>query len=311
MTLQARPYRNPNDLVAMRHLLMNGSQAQITASYPHPGLLDLATHYPPDEAANQRNLRLWERVDTAPPMLVAWALFFTHEGTFDLFVHPSIYDTPTHETVMSDYVAWAETRAREEGIQQLSPFWVYAYDTVMDRLLQAHGFRVIHADPPAPLLERSLDELPTIPLPDGFRVQGVHDLEDGRRRAQVTHGAFRPHDDWEHYWVEYQQFMGSAVYAGERDLLVRAPDGRGASACTIWLDEGNRVGLFEPVATHPDFQRKGLGKVVMAEGLRRMKAAGMTRAVLGFDPNNRAARALYTSLGFQTACNFALYTKAL
>lgn len=311
MTFYARPFGNSADMEQLRHLLLIGSQAQTTASYPHPGLLNLATHYPPDDGANRRNLRLWETVDEATPTLLAWALYFAHECTFDLFVHPSIYDTPTHESVMNDYVAWAETRAREEGLEQLSPFWVYDYDTVMDRLLHAHGFARIHADPPAPLFERSLDELPTVALPDGFTVQGVHDQDAGRQRAQVTHAAFRPHDDWAHYWAEYQQFMGSAVYAGECDLLVRAPDGRGASACTIWFDTVNRVGLFEPVATHPDFQRMGLGKAVMGEGLRRMKAAGMTRAVLGFDPNNRAARALYTSLGFHTACTFALYAKPL
>lgn len=73
----------------------------------------------------------------------------------------------------------------------------------------------------------------------------------------------------------------------------------------------NGVGLFEPVATHPDFQRRGLGKAVMAEGFRRMKAAGMRRATLGFDPDNVAARALYTSLGFRVTSYFALYRKAL
>ena len=66
----------------------------------------------------------------------------------------------------------------------------------------------------------------------------------------------------------------------------------------------NGVGLFEPVATHPDFRGKGLGKAVMAEGLRRMQAAGMRRAVLGFDPTNVAALALYTSLGFAASCYF-------
>ncbi len=71
----------------------------------------------------------------------------------------------------------------------------------------------------------------------------------------------------------------------------------------------NAVGLFEPVDTHPDFQRKGLGKAVMAEGMRRMKAAGMRRAIVGFDPNNVAALALYTSLGFRATCYFVWYRK--
>lgn len=84
-----------------------------------------------------------------------------------------------------------------------------------------------------------------------------------------------------------------------------------ASACTIWFDEGNGVGLFEPVATHPDFQGKGLSKAVMAEGMRRMKAAGMKRAIVGFDPNNAAALALYTSMGFSDSSYFMIYRKTL
>ena len=73
----------------------------------------------------------------------------------------------------------------------------------------------------------------------------------------------------------------------------------------------NGVGLFEPVATHPDFQGKGLGKAVMAEGLRRMKAAGMKRAQVGFDPTNVAALALYTSMGFGASAYFTFPSKEL
>lgn len=311
MNLQTRPYQDPADLMQMKQLLMIGSQSKISASYMHPGILDWATYYPPDEAENRRNLRLWEDHDTQPPLLVAWAIFFSHESTFDLFVHPSIYDTSNHEKVMDEYVTWAAGRAQEAGLSQLSPFWIYDYDKAMDRLLQGHGFTPLPADPPAPLFERSLDELPPISLPAGFTIQGVKNLDDGRQRAAVTHGAFRPHDPWENYYSEYAQFIGSAAYDGERDLFVRSPDGRGAAACTIWFDFVNKVGLFEPVATHPDFQRLGLGKAVMAEGMRRMQAAGMERAILGFDPNNVAARALYTSLGFRAACTFVFYRKGL
>lgn len=311
MNLKARSYHDPADLIRMKQLLMIGSQSKTPASYMHPGILDWAVDYPPDEVANRRNLLLWQDEDVNPPSLLAWAIFFTHEDTFDLFVHPAIYDTPIHARVMDEYVTWAEGRAHEAGLAQLSPFWVYDYDKAMDRLLQAHGFVPVHVDPPAPLFERSLDRLPTPALLQGFTVQGVRNLEDGRLRAAVTHGAFRPHDDWDHYWAEYAQFIGSAAYEGARDLFVRTTDGRGAAACTIWFDPVNKVGLFEPVATHPDFQRMGLGKAVMAEGMRRMQAAGMERAILGFDPNNAPARALYTSLGFRTACNFAFYSKKL
>jgi ribosomal protein S18 acetylase RimI-like enzyme len=275
--------------------------------------LDWDTQYPPDEQANQRNLRLWERMDgdQGQPTLEAWAIFSRHEATFDLFVSPALYDTLLHETVMDEYVAWAEARAREAGVKQISPFWAMDYDKVLARQMQARGFEVVPANPAAPLFERTLDKLPTIPLPAGFTVQGVRNLDDGRLRAAVLHSHFSPNGDWEEFWTEYRQFIGSAVYDGERDLFVRSPDGRGASACTIWFDPVNGVGLFEPVGTHPDFQGQGLAKAVMAEGLRRMQAAGMRRAVLGFDPNNVAALALYTAMGFRASAYFVWYRKAL
>ena len=311
MKVAARPYRDPADLTLMRRLLVEGAQAGLAASYMHPGCLDWAIHLPPDEAAHQRNLYLFERVDGGQPALAAWAIFLAHEGSVDLFVHPSIHGTPAHAAVMAEYLAWAEARVRAARLASLWPFWAMEYDHVLRDLLVAHGFQVTPVDPAPPLFERVLDDLPPLRLPAGFTVAGVHSPEAGRQRAAVTHSAFQPETDWDAYWDRYARFMASSVYAGERDLLVRAPDGQGASACTLWFDPVNRVGLFEPVATHRAFQGRGLGKAVMVEGLRRMRAAGMQRAILGFDPNNAAARALYTSLGFGASAHFLVAHKPL
>ncbi|PDV97386.1 GNAT family N-acetyltransferase [Candidatus Chloroploca asiatica] len=43
-----------------------------------------------------------------------------------------------------------------------------------------------------------------------------------------------------------------------------------AAFCTLWYDEATRTVAFEPVGTHPEHQRTGLGKALMAEGLRRV-----------------------------------------
>ena len=309
MHLHARPYRDHADLLRMQHLVMLGRQAKIPASYLHPGSLAWATYSPPADRFLPLNVRVWERLDTDPPALAAWAIHAHHEGSFDLFVHPSLHGTPLHERIMDEYVIWAETRARAAGLTTLWPFWAMDYDTVLVRLLTARGFVLVPDGVPAPLFERTLDEVPTLRLPDGFTMHEVRTPDDGRLRAQVTHAAFNSTYAWEEYAAEYAQFTQSAVYDGARDLVVRAPDGRGASACTIWFDAINGVGLFEPVATHPAFQGRGLGKAVMAEGLRRMQAAGMQRAVLGFDPTNVAALALYTSMAFAASGYFTFPAK--
>jgi ribosomal protein S18 acetylase RimI-like enzyme len=320
MEVHERSYAGSADLGCMRDLLLLGAAARIPASYMHPGELDWMTYYPPDEAANRRNLRLWEFAPgaggAARGELAAWAIFCPLEETFDLFVHPTLHGTPTHAAVMAEYVVWAAGRARAAGLDHLSPFWVMDYDTVMDGLLKTHGFVPQEVAPP--LFVRSLEgDLPPVELPPGYTVQGVRSEADGRLYAAVSRGAFRPDDDWGAYWARYARFMASPVYDGECHLVVRAPAGGddarevGAAVCSIWCDEVNGVGLFEPVATHPDFQRRGLGKAVMAEGLRRLQARGMRRVILGTDPANAPAHALYRSLGFVIECCFAFYRKEL
>ena len=93
MTLVARPYRDPSDIDRMRDLLVEGTRSGIAASYVHPGVLDLAMHFPRDEPARARDFRLWEDAADAPARLLAWAMHMPGEGAFDLFVHPSIHGT--------------------------------------------------------------------------------------------------------------------------------------------------------------------------------------------------------------------------
>ena len=81
------------------------------------------------------------------------------------------------------------------------------------------------------------------------------------------------------------------------DLVVVAPDGTFAAFCSIWFDEFNRIGTFEPVGTHPDHRRLGLAKAMMCEGLRRLKDLGATVAFVGTGYDAPANR-LYESVGF-------------
>ncbi|MCJ7693888.1 MAG: hypothetical protein MUO40_00530, partial [Anaerolineaceae bacterium] len=58
-----------------------------------------------------------------------------------------------------------------------------------------------------------------------------------------------------------------------------------ASFCTIWFDDVNRTGNFEPVATVPAHQRKGLSRALLTEGLKRLQKLGALHAyVSGYEP---------------------------
>lgn len=65
-----------------------------------------------------------------------------------------------------------------------------------------------------------------------------------------------------------------------------------------WHDALNRIGLLEPVGTHPDHRRIGLGKALVLHAMHQMKAAGMTHATVANAGTNAASRALYKACGF-------------
>jgi predicted N-acetyltransferase YhbS len=84
------------------------------------------------------------------------------------------------------------------------------------------------------------------------------------------------------------------LYRRDLDLVAVAPDGAIASFCTIWFDDVTRSAYFEPVATVPAHQRRGLGRAVMTEGLRRLQRMGATLALVGgYSPE---ANGLYRSV---------------
>jgi ribosomal protein S18 acetylase RimI-like enzyme len=88
-------------------------------------------------------------------------------------------------------------------------------------------------------------------------------------------------------------------YTPELDLVAVSPEGTFASYCICWLDPVSKIGEFEPVGTRTVFRGKGLGKAVMLEGLRRLKASGMETAIVYSAGGNQASRKLYESVGFE------------
>src|SRR5262249_51252560 len=90
-------------------------------------------------------------------------------------------------------------------------------------------------------------------------------------------------------------------YRADLHPLIAAPDGTLAATAIIWLDEATQTAEFEPVGTHRDFRRRGLGTALQLHGMHLARAAGATRmlvACLGA-PAHPAARPMYPGVGFR------------
>ncbi len=104
---------------------------------------------------------------------------------------------------------------------------------------------------------------------------------------------------------------GIPPYRLEHDLVVEAPDGSIAAFTICWLDPAGSIGEFEPVGTHPDHQRRGLGRVIMRAGLRLMREQGLRDALVFSLRANAASEALYRSAGFEAVAIHRQHTRTI
>jgi len=159
----------------------------------------------------------------------------------------------------------------------------------------------------------SLDDIPDAPLPDGIELRPVSP-DQHRAIVLAEHEAFRDH--WEHR--DFTEASFQALFARDElstDLWVVAWDGdeiAGVVQNWIWRDENARLGVergwLERISVRRLWRRRGLGRAITAESLRRLRAAGMTDAMLGVDADNpTGALGLYQGLGFEIAQRSMIY----
>jgi ribosomal protein S18 acetylase RimI-like enzyme len=310
MKLQPRPYRDSSDLEKMLSILIEGRRANTGAYYVHVGDLGWWLFYHDTGEPFSEQIALWEDNDGNT---LGWALFTPDEGYFDVFVQPSLLGTQQARQMHDRAEEEIAQKVKARGGKTIRVMWIFETDVARRQLLEERGFSLAGPDPHLGQMiyfTRSLaGPLVTPALPDGFAVRSTAGEREVEARAAAQYGAFQSKWEWERYVARFRRFMRSPVYQREQDVVAVAPDGRFAAFCIFWLDPVNKVGLFEPVGAHPDFQKKGLGKAVLLEGLQRMKANGMETAIVCAEADNEAAVKLYESVGFRAANKLCMYVK--
>lgn len=93
---------------------------------------------------------------------------------------------------------------------------------------------------------------------------------------------------------EYERARTGAV----EYLLACLPSGAMAGKIVIDYEEIPGAGVLSQFDVHEVLQSCGIGSALVAECERRIRARGLTRAELGFEPHNSRAQALYERLGY-------------
>jgi GNAT superfamily N-acetyltransferase len=186
---------------------------------------------------------------------------------------------------------------KEDGMHDLLA-WVNADDIFFKEILTRRGYS--RSKYKAEHMRRRFF---TQPIPDfipqnGYTIRALGDESELPARTWLSWKVFHPEEPDEKYqgWEWYKNVQRIPLYRRDLDIVAVAPDGELAAFCTVWLDEVTYTAVFEPVGTHPNHQKRGLGKAVMSEGLRRAQALGATLASVS--SYSDGAHALYNSMGF-------------
>ncbi len=97
-----------------------------------------------------------------------------------------------------------------------------------------------------------------------------------------------------------------SLYDPRLDLAVEAADGQVAGYALFWLDPVTEVGLVEPMRVEDAYQRRGLARAMLTEGLDRLAQQGARRLKVGY--NTAVARGLYDGAGFQVTSTSSSYS---
>lgn len=186
-------------------------------------------------------------------------------------------------------------------------------DTPRIVFLQQNGFTI---DPVQTIhFTRSLsDPIPVPVLPEGFIIRALAGEAEVNAWLQVHHAA---HESAQMTADFRRSMMRAAEYRPELDLVAVAPDRRLAAyvMCHFSAAENRlrrqNVGYTDPVATHPDFQGKGLARALLLEGFRRLKEAGMEIAEVSTSGDNTGMVRTAESVGYRPASTTIFYEKQL
>ena len=137
-------------------------------------------------------------------------------------------------------------------------------------------------------------------VPDGYVVRRLAGAGEAGSRADAARLAFGSTMKQQEHRARYASFMASPGYAWACDTVaVAEADGEIAAFAVTWPDAESSLGLFEPVGTHPQHQRRGLARAVVAAGLLDLARAGIARARVCSETDKPASMALYAACGFR------------
>lgn len=167
-------------------------------------------------------------------------------------------------------------------------------DRYFQRLALNSGFRPTQHRQNVAVID--IDDELKYELPAGFQVVSMADNWDFCKYNRVMWRGFNHEGEpsQEEEDIDWRKTMLSSPHLiPEITVAVVAPDGNYVSHCGLWYAPGEDYAYVEPVATDPEYRKRGLGKAAIYEALFRAKNLGAKEAFVV------SSQQFYYNIGFK------------
>ncbi|HMB22333.1 MAG: GNAT family N-acetyltransferase [Chloroflexota bacterium] len=282
--ITTRIYKGEKDIEIMANLIARIRPHEFLND--HPAQVNLEE----DLAAEQvrANTRLW--FDREQP--VGWAYVDAYDNLW--WEIERAYE----EALGSQIIEWGEScvrKAHRSGESATLDTNCREDHPTRIAFLKRHGFQ--QTETTTVTMERDLSQpIPEPRVPPGFMIRPLAGAHEAEAVAEVHRAAFVSD-----YMTTKNRLalMSTSEYDLSLDLIVVAPDGTMSANCICSVNEQEKIGYTDPVATHPDYQGMGLGRALLSRGMQLLRERGMLSARFGTSGDNLAMQKTGASVGFK------------
>lgn len=303
------PFRGDIDLKSMLSLVRENPE-------PCVHVVDLPYRLSSWVMENPGNVALWE---DKHGQLMAWAVLQTPFWILDFALHPS---APTD--ALATVLLWADGAAADLSATMYGrPEWYVAAkaDSIeVDKGLQAAGYTSQKmVEHPWTQVTMALPEnalLPECPVKPGYQIRPLRGEEEIAAYVALHRAVFGTENMTESW---RRQTLRQPDYRPELDLVIEDADGALAAFCISWVAQVPRYlsggvsglcGQIEPFGVREDSRRAGLAWSLIAETVRRMRAAGVEKIIVQTDNYRDRAYNFYQAAGFRVIEDITIYRKS-
>lgn len=254
-----------------------------------PEIWEYAYTHPGFDAAEVDRMAVWEDAGR----IVAVALYEMNPGEAFLFtadahryLFPELLEYAEDRLSRCTEISYSDTDGPCAGDAAARTLDAFISDRRPDFAAAARDRGFLRAaDGHRPIAVFTIpDPYPEFSLPDGFSLTTMADDDRVEELHRVLWRGFDHSGEPSAKELPSRRGMQSGPhYRKDLAVVVVSPDGHFVSFCGMWYNERHRYGYVEPVATDPDYRRRGLGKAAVLEGMRRCTKLGADRCYVGSD----------------------------